>query len=410
VTGQTPIYLDAASATPLHPSARDALLDALDSFGDPRAGHALGRAARARLETARSAVAERIGAQPDEIVFTSGGTEANALAVFGTVRAAAEGSRTSRRRGRVVIGTLEHPSVLEAARLTGLEVVEVGCDDTGALDVDRFAAEVAAPGTVLACVQHASHVVGTIQPVAECAALAREFGVSLHTDARQTVPVLPVDVHALGVDLLSISSRTAYGPAGVGALYVRRGLELQPLIPGERGERRLRAGLPNLPGIAGLAAALMAVAPSLPDVAERLWRLTDRLRRGLAEASPDAGIRVLGHPTRRVPHLLGWTADGVDAETLLMTLEDRGLLAATVPNAQLVRAGLAEPAEVVVRFGLLHDASEAEVDRTLAVVAPAVRDLRTIAARTEADFAARHGPDEPAPDAPGPPPSDRQAT
>jgi cysteine desulfurase len=387
VTEQTPIYLDAASATPLHPSARDALLDALDAFGDPRAPHALGRPARSRLEAARNAVAERIGSQPDEIVFTSGGTEANALAVFGTVRAADIGPR-----GRVVIGALEHPSVVEAARLSGLEVVEVGCDAAGVLDVDRFAVEVAVPGTVLACVQHASHVVGTIQPVAECAALAREFGVPLHTDARQTIPVLPVDVHALGVDLLSISGRTAYGPAGVGALYVRRGLELQPLIPGERGERRLRAGLPNLPGIAGLAAALTAIAPALPDVAERLWRLTDRLRGGLAGADSGAGIRVLGHPTRRVPHLVGWTADGVDAETLLMTMEDRGLLAATVPNAQLVHAGLVEPTEVVVRFGLLHDATDTDVDRTLDVVPPAVRDLRTIAARSEAAFHALHEP------------------
>jgi cysteine desulfurase len=393
VTEPTAIYLDGAAATPLHPAAREALLQALDAFADPRGHHAAGRRARGRLEAARTAVAARIGAQPDEIVFTSGGTEANALAVFGTVLATSVGEiggPGGYPRRRIVLGPLEHPSVLEAARLSGVEVVEVGSDPSGAIDVDAFEREVAVPGTALACVQHASHLVGTIQPVAECARLARAFGVRFHTDARQTLPVLPVDVRALGVDLLSIAGRTAYGPAGVGALFVRRGLDLRPLIPGERGERRLRAGLPNLPGIAGLAAALAAMQPELPDLAERLWRLSDLVRRGL-EGSDEA-IRVLGHPTRRVPHIVTWTASGVDPETLLMTLEDRGISTGVVPTEQLERAGLASPGEVAVRFGLTTETTEEEVERVLAIVPPAVRDLRVIGARTESAFAAEHGP------------------
>lgn len=370
-----PIYLDAGAGTPLHPRARSALLQALEAFGDPAAPHAAGRAARAAVETARERTAAFLGVQPDEIEFTGGGAQANAVAVLG-VAGAPPG-------GRIVTSGLEHPALLEAAASTGLQVIQIGCDGFGRVDVDRWAAEVARPGTVLACLQHADHHTGTLQPLAECATLARSHGVLVHTDASQTAAALPLDAPALGVDLLTLSAHTAYGPAGVGALFVRRGLAVDSRWhEAGRGSGGRETG--NVPGIAAMGAALEALREETADLAGRLWGLSDRLRAELGGAGADIGL--LGHPTQRVPQLLAWTAQNVDLGSLLMTLEDRGILAGTPPggNAALVRAGLVEPDDAVVRFGLCRDTALEDVDRVGRVVPDAVRALRTVADRAGA--------------------------
>jgi cysteine desulfurase len=389
-----PTYLDHASASPLDPKAREAMLDALDAFGDPLRLHRDGLRSKRLLDDAREQVAGALGAQPDEIVFTSGGTESVALAIWGGVRPVREIGH------RVVTTTVEHPAVggvLHTLETDGFESELVEVDGSGRVDLDAFASALREPGTLLASVQHANHEVAPMQPIAEAASLAHEQRIMFHTDACQTVGRVPVDVHALDVDLLSLSAHKFGGPPGIGALYVRRGVPIAPYPCGDDRERRRRSGMENVPGVAAMAAALTARVDDMADQAARQWAITGRLR-GSIEAIPD--MRVHGHPTQRVPHLLCFSVADVDAEILSMALDDRGFRIAAGSNcsgaagdASPVLEHMGVPATTSFRIGVGPTTTDEDVDRLLATLAELVRDLRAIGSASN-EAMARFGVEE----------------
>jgi len=389
----TTTYLDHASATPLDARARAAMIAALDGFGDPLRLHAEGLAARRLLEDSRAQVADAIGAQPDEIVFTSGGTESVALAIWGGVRPIREIG------ARIVTTTVEHPAVggvLHTLETDGFTSALVGVDEHARIDLDAFAAETRRPGTLLASVQHANHEVGTIQPIAEAARLCREARVLFHTDACQTVGKIPVDVAALDVDLLSLSAHKFGGPPGVGALFVRRGVPVAAYPCGDDRERRRRSGIENIPGVAAMGAAISARISDMGDQAARQWALTDRLRVGIGERVDGAALH--GHPTQRAPHLVCFSVPDLDAEILSMALDDRGFRIAAGSNCSGAPADpspvlehMGVPGTTSFRIGVGPATSETDVDRLLGALPALVAELREVGSAAEAAMARFRG-------------------
>src|SRR6266540_792262 len=373
----TETYLDAASTTPLHPDARKALEQAVDAYGDPARLYGRARRARLLLDQSRERVAAALGARADEVVFTSGGTEAANLAVAGMARGA-------RRRRHLVVSAVEHTTVLAPARLLepqGFEVTEVGVDHYGRVDPAELAAAVR-DDTLLVCLQHANHEVGTVQPVREAAEAAHAHGAALLVDACQAVGRLQDRAVDLGADLVAVSAHKCYGPPGVGCLVVRGSTRLKPILLGDERERRRRAGMENLPGVAAMAAALEARSVEGPAESPRLERLAERLRAGLG-AIPD--LVVHGHPSQRLPHLVAFSVLYVEGEALLL-LDGEGI---AVHSGSSCTADTQEPSHVLaamgaithgsVRASFLADATEADVDRLLGVLPGAIEDLREMA-------------------------------
>jgi cysteine desulfurase len=379
MTRKPETYLDAASTTPLHPRARAALLAALDEFGDPSRLYGRGRRARLLLDRSREKLAAAVGAHPEEVVLTSGGTEAANLAVSGVA------SRAAGHRRHLVVAAVEHNAVLAPARALaarGFEVTEVGVDGSGRVDPGELAAAVR-DDTLLVCLQHANHEVGTVQPVREAADAAHDHGALLLVDACQTVGRLPVDMAALGADLLAASGHKCYGPPGTGFLVAGARARLRPVLLGDERERRRRAGMENLPGVAAMATAVAARVAEAPDEHHRLARLGERLRAGLA-AIPE--VIVHGHPSERLPHLVAFSVLYVEGEALLLLLDAEGI---AVHSGSSCTADSQEPSHVLaamgaithgsVRVSFLRDAADAEVDRLLAVLPAAVAELREMA-------------------------------
>ncbi len=309
------IYLDHNATTPVAPQVRDAMLPFLDEhFGNPSSTHVLGRAAFEAVEDARFRLARLLGVAREEIVFTSGGTESNNLALKGTAfhRGPAAG-------GHVVVSAIEHPAVLAPALFLetlgfGLSIVEA--DRHGVVHPEAVEAALR-PDTVLVSIMHANNEIGTVQPIAAIARICRARGVLVHTDAAQTVGKIPVRPAELGVDLLSVAGHKMYGPKGVGALYVRKGVALEPLLHGAGHEGGLRAGTENVAQIVGLGAAAALVGEHLDDDAERIAGLRDRLLMHL-RGTMGEGLTVFGEgAAARLPNTLAVALPGVDAAEVL---------------------------------------------------------------------------------------------
>ncbi|HEY7330047.1 MAG TPA: cysteine desulfurase family protein [Gemmataceae bacterium] len=303
----TPIYLDYNATTPLDPAVVEAMLPYLkEQYGNPSSTHSLGKAAHDAVERARQQVAQLVGAHPDEIVFTGGGTEASNLALKGSVFSKLRGSfGHGAQDAHIVTSTIEHPATAqpcEFLKRLGCQVTAVPIDGQGLVDPDaiRKALE---RGTTLVSVMHSNNEVGTLQPIKEIAALTRPLGVLLHTDAAQSLGKVPVDVNELGIDLLTLAGHKLYAPKGVGVLYVRRGVTLEPLLHGAGHEGGRRAGTENVPYLVGLGAACAIARQGLPQATQKLRELRDRLWERL-HAGLGERIVLNGHPEKRLPNTL----------------------------------------------------------------------------------------------------------
>lgn len=377
-------YLDYAATAPLRPEARRAMMPFLgESFGNPSSAHRLGETAHEAVERARESVSRLIGAEPEQVIFTSGGTEAINLALQG-VALSLDG------RGNLVVTSIEHPATLETARFLegrGWRVTLLPVDSHGLVDPDLVRRAIT-PGTALVSVIHGNNEVGTIQPVAEIGRITRERGVLLHVDAVQSVGKIPVRVDELGADLLSLSAHKLGGPKGVGALYRRPGVPLAPLLHGGGQEWGLRSGTENVAGIVGFGAAAEAVIRETPDTWSRLAELGQRLRDGVVYGVE--GVHPSGHPMRRLPGFAHFCFEGLDGHWLVKELSKAGISAAT---GSACSSGKAEPSHVLVAMGVPPELARGalrltlgwattaeEVRYALAIVPRAVERLRGRAA------------------------------
>ncbi len=384
-----PVYLDYHATTPCDPRVLEAMLPLFcEEFGNPSSrGHAVGRASEERVEAARQKVAATIAARPAEIVFASGATEANNLALVGAARL----RRDAGDGDRVVSVAIEHKSVLEplhALEEEGFRVAYLPVDAKGLVD-PAAVAEAVRDGAILVSVMLANNEIGTIEPLAEISAVAHEAGAWVHSDAVQAIGKIPVDVDQLGVDLLSLSAHKFYGPKGVGALYVRqkpRRIKLEPILLGGGQERGFRSGTHNVPGIVGLGAACEICEAERVEECVRLAALRDRLQAGLEGRIEE--IVVNGHPERRLPNNLSVSILHVDGEALLLSLDDICISSgsacrSSTPGASHVLKAIGHDDDLgksTIRFGLGRWTTEEEVDYAVDRVVEAVDRLRAMSA------------------------------
>jgi len=368
------IYLDYNASTPIASQVRQAMLPFLeDVYGNPSSGHSLGRKMRKAVDKAREQVAELLGARPTEIVFTSGGTEANNHVIKGV--AAAKGGQ----RGHVITSAIEHPAVLHPCRYLeslGFEVSYVEVDAAGRVDPQSVVNEVR-PETILISIMHGNNEVGTIQPIAEIAEIAREGGIWMHTDAAQSCGKIATDVRDLGVDFLSLAGHKLYAPAGIGALYIREGVQIEPLHHGAGHEGGRRAGTEPVAAIAGLGAACALATIDPPHA--RLCALRDRLYAGLRDRLGE-GVVLLGHPDERLPNTLAVGFVGLfGAEVLAACPELCASTGAACHSGERKRSGVLAamdvPEEVAfgaVRFSVGRFTREEEIDQAVEMLIRAV--------------------------------------
>ena len=375
------VYLDHNASTPVHPEVVDAMLPYFGGrFGNPSSVHAFGREAREGLDTAREQIARFLGVGRDEVVFTSGGTESDNMAIKGVAMA--------RGRGHIITSRIEHHAVLrtcQSLETMGLAVTYVPVDQQGLVDPDDVRRAIR-PDTILISVMHANSEVGTIQPAAEIGAVAREHGVAFHVDGVQTFGKVPIDLDAFGIDLLSFSAHKIYGPKGVAGLFIRKGTKMMSVQHGGEHERRRRAGTENVPGVVGFGKAVEIRGRDMAAEATRVSALRDRLWEGVCARVPD--VRLNGHPTRRLPGTSNMCFHRVESESIVLGLDLNGI---AVSAGSACTSGNVEPSYVLVAMGVPNEwamgsvrcslgsgTTAEDVDYVVDSVAPLVEKLRSL--------------------------------
>ncbi|NLA27472.1 MAG: cysteine desulfurase NifS [Firmicutes bacterium] len=377
------VYLDHAATTPIREEALKAMLPYLQNkYGNPSSLHSPGREIRAALIRAREKTALALGAREEEIFFTSGGTEANNIAIKGTARRQQE-------KGHLITSSIEHHAVLDVCKELadeGFEVTFLPVDRYGMVDPDTVKKAIRAK-TFLISIMTANNEVGTIEPVAAIGALARERGIIFHTDAVQAVGQIPIDVREMNIDLLSLSAHKFNGPKGVGALYARKDIMLEPLCRGGGQERQLRPGTENVAGIIGMSRALELAVGELPEKTGYLQALRDGLIKDLLEMGD---VVLNGHPTARLPGNVNVSFNYIEGEALLLGLDLEGIAAS---SGSACTSGSLEPSHVLLAMGMEHEVargslrltlgrgnSDTDVDYLLAVLSPLAERLRRMSA------------------------------
>jgi cysteine desulfurase len=377
------IYLDYAATTPTHPEVVQAMLPYFtENFGNPSSIYSYGQESREAMESARAKVAKLIHAQDDEIVFTGGGTEADNYALEGTVFA-------NEKKGNHIITTaIEHHAVLETCKFLekrGFTVTRLPVDKYGLVNPDDVKKAIT-PKTILISVMHANNEIGAIQPLAEIGKITKEKSIVFHTDAVQTAGHIPIDVNKLGVDLVSMSAHKLYGPKGVGALYIRKGVKLIPFINGGGQEKGRRSGTENVPGIVGFGKAAELALGEMDAEAGRLTILRDKLIQGILSRITDTHLN--GHPVKRLPNNANISIDFIEGESMCLNLDFQGICAST---GSACSSSSLEPSHVLLALGLRHEqahgslrftlgkwTTEEDIERVLAVLPGIVGNLRAM--------------------------------
>jgi len=377
------VYLDFNATTPVEPEVLDAMLPYFSAeFGNAASIHTPGQKARAAVETAREQVAALIGARPQEIVFTSGGTESDNHAIFGIV------SSSGASRPHVITSFVEHEAVLNACQALekqGVDVTYLSVDQDGLIDLEQLRGALR-PETVLITIMHANNELGTVQPLEQIGSIAKEADVFFHTDAVQSAGKIPIDVNLFLLDLLSLSGHKLYAPKGIGALYIRGGTRLRQLLYGGHHQRGFRPGTENVAGIVGFGKAAEIARNSLANDARRLGALRNQLEHGLLHRVHHS--RINGGHAPRTPNTANLVFPGVEGEALLIALDLKGLACSTgaacssgavEPSHVLTAIGMsAEDARASLRFSLGRHTTQADIDFALRVVPAAVEQLREL--------------------------------
>jgi len=349
--------MDYASGSPVDERVLEEMMPYLSKyFGNPSSLHSYGFKALDAIKNARMRVGSLIGAQPEEIVFTSGATEANNLALIGTA------ARYKNRGSRIVISNIEHISVLNVCKelsRQGFEIKYAPVDNEGILNLDILK-ELIDDKTVLVSVMSANGEIGTIQPIKKVAEIAHDRKALFHTDATVAVGKIPLDVNEIGIDLMTLSSNDIYGPKGVGALYIRKGLRLKPLIIGGGQEGGIRSGTENVPGIVGMGKAAELAKVEMNGEAERLTRLRDRLIKGILDSVPESYLN--GHPIHRLPNNANIRFSYIEGESLLLSLDELGVY---LSSGSACAAKTLEPSHVLLAIGLKHEEAHGSLVFTL---------------------------------------------
>jgi len=350
------VYLDYQSSKPVDPRVVDAMSPWFtERFGNPSSLHLDGDEATEALETSRERVAQFIGANKDEIIFTSGATESNNLAITGYV------TRNRKRGNHIVIAESEHISlhnIAKAIEKQGFKVSKVGVDQYGRVSIEKLRKKII-DTTILVSIGWASNEIGTVQPMQEIVDVLHGRGIALHSDAVAAEGLVPIDMRKAPIDLLTLSSNDIYGPKGLGALYIRRGVNIAPIMPGGGQERGLRSGTENIPAIVGMAAAADIMTSEMPAEVLRLTHYRDRLIKGVLGTIPLSHLN--GHPRERLSNNAHFRFDAVEGESLLLSLKDKGIAAST---GSACSSKTLEPSHTLISCGLLHEEAHGSLEFT----------------------------------------------